>query len=232
MDFKADALVIRTADYGESDKMVTLITAERGKIGAAVKGVRKKGARLAFAAQPFVFAEYVLAEKGGRYTVTQASLHEGFYELRCDIVKYYAAMSVLSALDIFCGENMEGEGYLVAAVKALRDIGGDAASALVAFLLKILSLAGYPVRAGACAVCGKEIEGPRYFDFAGGAFTCADCAAGERASESTYAAIVAAIRGERGTPDGNKRALRLLGAYIRRQADAEIGPLAGLLSLL
>ena len=44
MEIKADALVLRTADYGESDKMLTLFTLQYGKISAAAKGVRKAGA--------------------------------------------------------------------------------------------------------------------------------------------------------------------------------------------
>ena len=66
MEWKADALLLRAADYGESDKMVTLLTADRGKIGAALKGVKKAGAKLRFAAQPFCFAEYQRIEKNAR----------------------------------------------------------------------------------------------------------------------------------------------------------------------
>ena len=37
---KADALLLRAADYGENDKIVTLLTAEYGKIAAAMKVVK------------------------------------------------------------------------------------------------------------------------------------------------------------------------------------------------
>ena len=57
MEFTEDALVIRTANYGESDRMITLVSAGRGKFGAAMKGVRKAGAKLNFAAQPFVLPD-------------------------------------------------------------------------------------------------------------------------------------------------------------------------------
>ena len=50
MEFKTDALLLRAADYGENDRMVTLLTAERGKLGAAMKGVRRAGAKLKAAA--------------------------------------------------------------------------------------------------------------------------------------------------------------------------------------
>ena len=68
MEFKADALVLRAADWGEYDKIVTLFTAERGKLSAALKGVKRAGAKLKFAAQPFCFAEFVFVEKAGRPT--------------------------------------------------------------------------------------------------------------------------------------------------------------------
>ena len=57
MEIKVDAIVIRTADYGESDRMLTLFTLQRGKLSAAAKGVRKAGAKQRFAAHPFCFAE-------------------------------------------------------------------------------------------------------------------------------------------------------------------------------
>ena len=45
MDFKSDALLIKSCDYGESDKIITLLTADRGKLTAGMKGVRKAGGK-------------------------------------------------------------------------------------------------------------------------------------------------------------------------------------------
>ena len=137
MDFKADALVLRAVDYGENDKMVTLLTAERGKIGVAMKGVRKRGAKLNFASQPFCFAEYVLAEKGGRYTVTQASLHDGFYGLRLDLEKYYAAAGILEACDAFAAEGLPCGELLIAAVEAISAIESENAAPMSALCTNI-----------------------------------------------------------------------------------------------
>lgn len=90
MDFKTDALVIRASEYKDNDKLLTLFSPERGKLTAGIKGVKKPNAKLSFAAQPFAFSEYVLAEKNGRYTVMNAYLYDGFYPLRTDILRYYA----------------------------------------------------------------------------------------------------------------------------------------------
>ena len=73
MEIKTDAIVLRAADYKDADKILTLLTPSAGKLTAGIKGVKKSGAKLAFSAQPFAFCEYVLAQKGGRYTVTSVS---------------------------------------------------------------------------------------------------------------------------------------------------------------
>lgn len=244
MDLKTDALLIKAADYGENDRMVTLLTAGRGKIGAAMKGVRKAGAKLRFASQPFCFAEYVLAEKYGRNTVTQAFLHDGFYDLRTNVGAYYAASCVTEACDLFAMENMAAGPLLVSAVTALENIEQnlDAPNpALVKFLAEAVMLAGYPLSAGDCPVCGRKLTGRRYFDLQTGAFNCSGCAVGVPASESTYRAIRRTLLlvdktfpGEEDAhteADGYLRALRLLRAYIAYQTDADLPALSQYLAL-
>lgn len=233
MDFKADALLLRSVDYGENDKIVTLFTAERGKISASMKGVRKAGAKLNFASQPFCFAEYVLAERGGRYTVTAASLHDGFFSLREDICTFYAAACVTEACDHLMYEGMSNPRLLVAAVGAFEDMcEKNVAFALVKFLFAALSEAGYPVHAGVCPVCGKRLSGRMKFDFSGGSFTCADCSDGVPASESTYRAIRAAQGVGEYDADGLTRALRLLKAYFSHKTEISLSALEEYLALI
>lgn len=232
MEFKADALLLRAADYGENDKMVTLLTAERGKVGAAMKGVRKAGAKLRFAAQPFCFAEYVLAARGERYTVTQASLHDGFYDLRLNIKSYYAAACITEVCDLLAREGEPCGALLVCAVEALGRIEQSPETpdpALVCFLIEVATLEGYPLMAGKCPSCGKEIVGRRFFDMASGAFNCAACALGVPASESTYEVVKAVLAGEDTLPEGTDgyiRAIRLLKTYLTFQTDLDFPAIA------
>ena len=172
MEFKADALVLRAADWGEYDKIVTLFTAERGKLSAALKGVKRAGAKLKFAAQPFCFAEFVFVEKSGRNTVISASLHDGFYALREDIACYYAAVVLCEACDQLLFEGIESPTLFLAAVRTLEALSSCAEGAggegrledgksgssyvLLQFLLTALKEAGYPVSAGECPHCGEQ----------------------------------------------------------------------------
>ena len=63
MEVKVNALVIKAVDYKDNDRILTLYSLEKGKITAGIKGVKKAGAKLKFASEPFCFAEYILAEK-------------------------------------------------------------------------------------------------------------------------------------------------------------------------
>lgn len=231
MEFKADALLLRASDYGENDKIATLLTAERGKISAALKGVKRAGAKLRFAAQPFCFAEYVLAARGNRNTVISASLHDAFYAVCEDVTRYYAASVVSDVCDKIALEGMNSGALLVCAVSALEEICADHPLALVKFFLDALDFAGYPVDVGACPACGKIPAGRMRFSFSDGAFFCDKCFPDAvPASESTYLTMRAA----RGlgqaeaeiVRDGSVRALRLLGTYFSRQVGTELVSLA------
>lgn len=237
MEVKVNALLLRAVDYGENDKIVTLFTADRGKMSASLKGVKKANAKLKFAAQPFCFAEYVLAERAGRHTVTSASLYDGFYPLREDIGAFYAAASVCEACDGLMLEGMVNGELFVSAVSALKDMAaGEVSSSLICFYLSALELAGYPVQAEECPTCGTEIGGKLYFDLVSGAFFCGDCAVGTPASESTYHLIRKiknlSYREELISPDAEKRALRLLKAFYEYQTDNRASSLGEYIRLL
>ena len=224
MELKTDALLLRAVDYGDSDKMVTLLTAEHGKVGAVMKGVKKANAKLKFAAQPFCFAEYVLAQKSDRNTVISASLHDGFYTLSEDVFTFYASAGVLEICDKLSFEGMDSKALLIAAVTALKELrDGEGASAILRFLLAALNFAGYPVSAESCPFCGGELKGRMRFDMERGAFACISCEKGALASEITYQTVRSALRcGELSDPDGLLRAIRLLCAYFRHHVECEL----------
>lgn len=217
--------MLRATDYLENDKILTLLTAERGKITAGIKGVKKAGAKLKFAAQPFCFAEYILAERGGRYTVTQASECESFYELRTDVNKFYAACAVCETAIALMYEGDENGALFSDCVRALSEMcTGDEGVALVGFLLSALRGAGYGVSLENCPHCGANLSGAERlrFDLDTGSFSCWDCGTGAGASGSTFSALCAADgkAGFQASADGKKRALKLLKEYLAYKTDA------------
>lgn len=233
MEVKCDALVLRAVDYRDSDRILTLFAAGLGKITASCKGVRKASAKLRFAAQPFCFAEYVLAERNGRYTVTSAYLHDGFYAIREDIQKFYAASAIVEMCAILLPDGMESDGLLAAGVHALSGIcEGNESEELIRFMVRALSIAGYDLDLDGCLSCGREPEGRCAFSFDQGGFFCRGCAAADcvPASETTYRTL-RAIKGggcgrEELEKDGLRRSLRLLREYFAAKTGAHAESLA------
>lgn len=199
MEIKTDAIVLRAIDYKDADKILTLLTPSEGKITAGIKGVKKSGARLAFAAQPFALCEYVLAQKGGRNTIVSAYLHDGFFPIRTDVVKFYAACTLMEICDSLCLEGAENEGLFVAAAEALKTLSygrETSGEAVCAFLLTALLESGFMIDLDGCGACGGEIDRKNkrcFFDFFEGRFLCEDC--GEKIKAENLLKD-AAIRGE------------------------------------
>lgn len=221
MEIKVNALTLRVIDYNENDKILTLLSAEKGKITAGIKGVKKAGAKLKFAAQPFCFAEYILAMRGERYTVIGASENESFYDLRTDINKFYAASSVCEVASALTYESNEHKEMFYLSVNALTEMcTGDESIALIRFLINALRVSGYGIILDNCAECGSQhlTQQKMRFDFNSGSFTCWDCGGGKGTSLTTYHTLRAAsgkmFNPECLTADGNKRALRLLKEYL------------------
>ncbi len=239
MEVKVNAVMLRATDYKENDKILTLLTAEKGKITAGIRGVKKAGAKLKFAAQPFCFAEYVLARTGERYTVVGASENESFYDLRTDINKFYAACAAMEAADALTYEGEDCSRLFSSTVRLLSQICvGDERSALISYLLEALRYAGYGISLENCPYCRKELinENILRFDFPAGVFTCRDCGDGEMASGVTYNVMrklsSKPFAEEFITPDGEKRALRILREYIPYKTGSALKSLAEYIRLI
>ncbi len=226
MEIKTEAIVIRSVDYKDNDRILTLFSLDRGKISAGIKGVRKNGAKLRFASEPFCFAEYVLNQKSGRNTVISASSYDGFYELRTDINKYYAACSVCEVCNNLLPEGMVDEKYFLKTVTAIKNICyGDERYALISFLLESARFAGFDMQFGACETCGNKLDGKVYFDFETGRFSCSECMQGVFVRENTYKILSGAEVEEESESDALLRAARLMSTYLRIKTDTEFSSL-------
>ena len=228
MEVKTECVVLQAMDYKDNDKLLTLFSPTLGKITAGIRGVKKPKARLAFAAQPFCFAEYILAEKGGRYTVTGAYLHESFFALRSDITKFYAACAAAELCRELAIENERHEGLFIAFIECLKALTlaeEDEAESLIAFALVALQESGYPLDLSYLEECEGDIGDKLWFDFSNGRFAPFErCAQGERASLSTYHVLrkcAGLTHDESKLAGGKKRALRLMRAYLVEKTETQ-----------
>src|SRR5512140_3276703 len=103
--FRVEAVVLRHADWGEADRLLTLYTRERGKVRAIAKGARKIRSRKAGHLEPFTRVTLQLAR--GRYLliVTQADTVDAYLPIHENLAKTGNAAYIVELLDRFTFED-------------------------------------------------------------------------------------------------------------------------------
>jgi DNA repair protein RecO (recombination protein O) len=212
-DFKTEAVVLRSIRYGEADRVLHLYTAERGRVGAIAKGVRRVRSRLGGRLEPLGRVRLVLHEgRGELCTVTQADTvraHAGLRERRRSLERAtQACEAVLRLLD--SSEPNPPAYNLLCNELALLDSEAAAATRAqaLAFRLKLLLAAGFAPELASCAECG-EAEHLAAFSPAAGGVVCAGCEAGSfPLGADAHAFLVTALaRPLSEAPDATGRAL-------------------------
>lgn len=236
MEEKLSGIVLNGVSFGESDKILNIFTPQKGTVSAKIKGVKKAGAKLKFASEPFCFAEFVFSEVSGRRTVIGASLFESFYPLREDIVKYFAGGTVLEFLRKFAKENIASEELFILSIETLKELSysdKEPLYLLCRFLIYALSYSGYALNLKNCAICGEEIKGKTFFDYNSGGFYCEDCfdGKGREIIFSTFLGLSSIEKGEE-VIEKPVKPLRLLDYYISSKTEENIVSLKELLKIV
>src|SRR5690606_5552823 len=103
--FRASAVVLRHADWGEADRLLTLYTREHGMVRAIAKGARKVTSRKAGHLQPFTQITIQLAKGRDLLIVTQVETVNAFLPLHDDLLKTSHAAYVVELLLRFSYED-------------------------------------------------------------------------------------------------------------------------------
>lgn len=171
---KLRGIVIREQVKGESNKQIVLLAKGVGRVVLSARGARNAKSRLLAATQLFCYADFVVFEGSGFYSITQAELLNSFYGLRMDIDKFSEAMYLTELVDRSCPAGMEQDEVLELLYYAFLVMDkGTLPPKLVSriFELKLLQINGL-FAPEECNICGKS-EGNLYFDGRTGTFYCA-----------------------------------------------------------
>jgi DNA repair protein RecO (recombination protein O) len=242
---KLRAVVLRSVDYGERDRVVTLFSRERGKLAAFARGARSSRRRFGGVLEPFTLLSAELSERGGDlWGLENAGVERGFGNLRGDLARIACASYAVELTRELVRDAEPHEDLfdaLVAYLVAL-DEGPARPWDLRRFELDALRAAGLQPALGDCARCGLPSgDGPARFDPLQGGVLCAACAStGGAGARPLSAGVLEALRRlqrgegvEAGAAEGVE-ARAILGACIeihigkrlhsRRFLD-EVGPL-------
>src|SRR5699024_5699267 len=84
---KTVGIVLRTQDYGETHKLVTIFTKDLGKITTISLGANKPRSRLSAVSQLFIEAEFLLYIPKGLATLRQGDIISSYRHILEDILR-------------------------------------------------------------------------------------------------------------------------------------------------
>ena len=99
-EVKLRALGLREVDFGDFDRYLTALTEDGRRIEILCKNARR-GKKQNPAARQLCYSEFILSDRGGRYTLRDADLVHSFFALAGDIEKY-ALSCYLNELTTAC----------------------------------------------------------------------------------------------------------------------------------
>lgn len=178
--YVTEGVILRRVDYGEADRILTVLTREHGKIGVIARGVRKPGSRLAAQTDLFARSRMQLAHGRGELEVlTQAETMGSAAPLADARRAACAAVCAELADRVLESSHPDAETYdLVAdALSDCTDPTRDPRAALVWLTRRMIDRLGYAPQLRACASCATQLpEDSAWFSAIAGGLLCNRCA--------------------------------------------------------
>ncbi len=176
--FDDEGIALRAIRLGETDRIVTFLTKENGKVRAVAKGVRRPKNRIGSRVEPLSHVSMMCWRGRELDTINQVELLESFRAIRSDLDRMSPALTMLEMVDQVALERSESPELFAMLLGALRALDNRYSPTILgAFCFKLLGLEGVGPIADRCAAC--ESEGPLVaFDSAIGGLLCQSCRRG------------------------------------------------------
>ena len=176
MYIKTDGIVLREVAYQDSDKLLTVLTREYGKLTVRARGVRSSRSRSKAACQLLAYSEMTLYERGRWTMLDAADTIELFDGLRQDLT----ALSLAAYFAELTEAVSDGSGgdvlpLLLNALYALSALKKPPQLVKPAFQFRLMALAGYEPMADGCALCGAPQPENPMLDVVHGVVHCGKC---------------------------------------------------------
>lgn len=223
-------LVLRTTEYKETDRILTILTDHDGLLSVKARGVRSNRSKLKGACQLLTYAEFTISdargftaitEARGFTAITEATAIEMFPELRNDLLLLSLASYFAQLAEVLSQEDASSPALLsliLNALYALSKLKKPPRLVKAATELRLAAIVGYMPELSGCCVCGRE--DPDRFSIADGTLECAGCRASDGVRMPLSPASLAAMRYIVSCPDKKLFSFTLTGAAEKELCDA------------
>lgn len=174
-------VVLRETETKETDKILTLLTWDQGKIPVIARGARRKNCKFAAAAQSLAYSEWTLYQRRDWHYASDASTLDLFTGLRSDLTALALACYMAELTEAVAPEAVPEPDllrHLLNGLYALSTLGKPPTLVKPAFELRLLCLVGYEPWVDGCAVCGRPDPEEPVLDTVQGILRCKACGTG------------------------------------------------------
>lgn len=141
-----NAIVLARINFGEADKIITVITSDYGKVRLLARGVRKIKSKLAGGIELFCVTTFTLIKgKGDIDTLTSSRLQTHYGNITTDYSRTMIGYDFLKIINSKTQDNCDQDYYrlLLVSLRSLDDVNINAELVKCWFTINLLKLMGH-----------------------------------------------------------------------------------------
>jgi len=144
---KTEAIILKSTDTNEVDRLLTVYSKELGKINISAKGVKKLESKLRYNIEPISYVQLILVEGKNFLILKDAVLLDQFLNIKKDLEKIKIARKLADLIDEAIAGEEKDEDVWFLILKTIQAINGnksiDLAGFLKTFQKDLIKLLGY-----------------------------------------------------------------------------------------
>ena len=183
--YKTTGLVLRRHNFGEADRIVTLLTPDRGKLRVVAKGIRRIKSRMAGHLELFSRSQLMLVEGRNLDIITSARLQHYQANGWADYERVRLAYLVAEIIEKLTSDEGDPQPELFALASQfyeLLEANTDLGWLELVFKLQLANHLGYRPELSVCRSCGRGgVDNEYFFSPTLGGIVDASCLAGSLA---------------------------------------------------
>jgi DNA repair protein RecO (recombination protein O) len=158
--YTTDAVVVRTSNLGEADRIITMVTPIHGLVRGVAKAARKPGSKLGGHLDLLRLVSVSVRETRTLHGLSQASSLNGFRGLRDDLDRFSRASYISEMSEKFSVENGANQPLfrLLVDVLGALEVTGNPEMIVHFFEMRLLQLSGFAPELSKCVETGVELE--------------------------------------------------------------------------
>lgn len=173
-----DGLILRESSVGESDKLLTILTAEHGKMLLRAKGVRNLKSKNLSLCLPFTYGNFEYYEKNGMRWLAGGSSQVSFFGSSYEIEDFSLAAYISDVACEITGEEANAEQILRVTLNTLYAIGKKLKPRELikaSYELFAAASSGFFPNLDGCRKCGSTQSDSYFVDVMNGNCLCHAC---------------------------------------------------------